>query len=93
MSSKIEIYTSESCFYCIAAKRLLNEKKLKFSEFDITNNKDQRNIMVERSNGRRTVPQIFISNIHIGGCDELYALENLGRLDEITSEIFNDRIK
>ena len=49
--------------------------------------------MVERSNGRRTVPQIFISNIHIGGCDELYALENLGRLDEITSEIFNDRIK
>jgi len=65
------------------AKRLLNEKEISFIEFDVTNNDDLRKEMLSKSNGSRTVPQIFINNRHIGGCDELYALENDGLLDDL----------
>jgi glutaredoxin 3 len=65
------------------AKRLLNEKEISFIEFDVTNNDDLRKEMLSKSNGSRTVPQIFINDRHIGGCDELYALENDGILDDL----------
>lgn len=65
------------------AKRLLNEKEISFIEFDVTNNNDLRKEMLSKSNGSRTVPQIFINDEHIGGCDELYALENDGILDDL----------
>jgi glutaredoxin 3 len=65
------------------AKRLLNEKEISFIEFDVTNNDDLRKEMLSKSNGSRTVPQIFINDKHIGGCDELYALENDGILDDL----------
>jgi glutaredoxin 3 len=83
MTQKIEIYTSSSCFYCKMAKRLFNEKKISYIEFDVTNNDDLRKEMLSKSNGSRTVPQIFINGRHIGGCDELYALENDGILDDL----------
>jgi len=65
------------------AKRLLNEKEISYIEFDVTNNDDLRKEMLSKSNGSRTVPQIFINDKHIGGCDELYALENDGILDDL----------
>ncbi len=83
MTQKIEIYTSSSCFYCKMAKRLFNEKEISYIEFDVTNNDDLRKEMLSKSNGSRTVPQIFINGRHIGGCDELYALENDGILDDL----------
>jgi len=83
----IEMYTSKNCSYCFLAKQLLDKKQLQFSEIDITASNDKKNIMIKRSNGMYTVPQIFINNIHIGGCDQLYSLEELGRLDKIILEI------
>ena len=83
MTQKIKIYTTSGCFYCKMAKRLLNEKEISFIEFDVTNNDDLRKEMLSKSNGSRTVPQIFINDRHIGGCDELYALENDGILDDL----------
>lgn len=86
MTQKIEIYTSSSCFYCTMAKRLFNDKEISYSEFDVTNNDDLRKEMISKSNGRRTVPQIFINDRHIGGCDELYALENDGTLNDLLAD-------
>lgn len=83
MTQKIEIYTSSSCFYCMMAKRLFNEKEISYIEFDVTNNVDLRKEMLSKSNGSRTVPQIFINGRHIGGCDELYTLEKDGILDDL----------
>lgn len=77
----VEIYTSPYCGYCHAAKRLLDAKGVKFREFDVTTSNDLRAEMNQRSNGGRTVPQIFIGEYHVGGCDELYALERAGKLD------------
>ncbi|MFL2817040.1 MAG: glutaredoxin 3 [Alphaproteobacteria bacterium] len=85
----IEMYTSKNCFFCSSAKQLLDKKKLQFSEIDITTNNDEKNTMIKRSRGMHTVPQIFINNIHIGGCEHLYALEELGRLDKIILGIFD----
>ena len=78
---QVEIYTSPYCGYCHAAKRLLDAKGVKFREFDVTTSNDLRAEMNQRSNGGRTVPQIFIGEYHVGGCDELYALERAGKLD------------
>ena len=78
---QVEIYTSPYCGYCHAAKRLLDAKGVKFREFDVTTSNDLRAEMNQRSNGGRTVPQIFIGDYHVGGCDELYALERAGKLD------------
>lgn len=79
----VEIYTSPLCGFCHAAKRLLNAKGVSFSEVDIAAEPGRRAEMVQRANGGRTVPQIFIGDTHVGGCDDLYALEQAGKLDAL----------
>ena len=81
--AKIEIYTTSLCPYCHAAKRLLSQKGAAFEEIDVTRDAALRLAMTERAGGRRTVPQIFVDATHIGGCDDLYALERSGRLDQL----------
>lgn len=77
----VEIYTSPLCGYCHAAKRLLKEKGVTFCEVDVLQHPDRKAEMIKRANGGRTVPQIFIADLHVGGCDDLYALERAGKLD------------
>ena len=79
----VEIYTSPLCGFCHAAKRLLNQKGVEFAETDVLSNPDQKPEMIKRAGGARTVPQIFIGDIHVGGCDELHALERAGKLDAL----------
>ncbi|MEW6450268.1 MAG: glutaredoxin 3 [Pseudomonadota bacterium] len=79
----IEIYTTPFCPYCIAAKELLGKKGVTFKEIDVSGNRDLRTQMTERANGGYTVPQIFIGATHVGGCDDLYALEEEGKLDPL----------
>ena len=79
----ITIYTTAWCGYCQRAKRLLQEKGLAFTEIDVEQTAGMREEMVARS-GRRTVPQVFIGSRHIGGCDDLYALDRSGELERIT---------
>ena len=79
----IEIYTSPTCGFCHAAKNLLNRKGAAFTEYDVTRDPDVRVEMMQRAHGRRTVPQIFISGQHIGGCDDLFDLERQGKLDPL----------
>ena len=83
MKQPIEIYTTPFCGYCHAAKRLLVEKGASFSEIDVSGDPELRQKMMARARGRRTVPQIFIGETHVGGCDDLYALEHAARLDEL----------
>lgn len=80
--ASVVIYTTNYCPYCVKAKTLLERKGVSFQEIDVTN-PDDRTVMLEKSNGRRTVPQIFINDHHIGGCDDLYALEKEGKLDDL----------
>jgi len=80
---KIEIYTSPHCGFCHAAKRLLTQKGATFHEIDVSRNPDERRKMLARAKGSHTVPQIFVGETHVGGCDELYALERAGRLDPL----------
>tara|TARA_R110002124_G_scaffold37076_7_gene118849 strand:+ start:528 stop:785 length:258 start_codon:yes stop_codon:yes gene_type:complete len=80
---KVEIYTSPICGYCHAAKRLLGQKGISYEETDVVANPDKRAEMMARARGGRTVPQIFINGTHIGGCDELYALDSAGKLDPL----------
>lgn len=82
----VEIYTTPTCGFCHAAKRLLSSKGVSFSEVDVSRHPERRAEMVQRANGRRTVPQIFIGERHIGGCDDLYSLESSGKLDAALSE-------
>lgn len=77
----VEIYTSPLCGFCHAAKRLLNEKGVEYSEVDVLKNPDRKPEMIQRAKGGRTVPQIFVGDMHVGGCDDLYALERAGKLD------------
>lgn len=79
----IEIYTSPTCGYCHAAKRLLNAKGVAFTEHDVVREPTRRQEMLGRANGRRTVPQIFVGETHVGGCDDLYAMERAGTLDPL----------
>lgn len=79
----VEIYTTPICGFCVAAKRLLSQKGISFSEIDVMRDPARRAEMTQRSNGGRTVPQIFIDGTPIGGCDELYALERSGKLDPL----------
>ncbi len=79
--AEIEIYTTMMCGFCHAAKRLLKQKGVDFSEIDVMFRPDRRREMMERAQGDRRVPQIFIDDIHVGGCDELYRLEEQNRLD------------
>jgi glutaredoxin 3 len=79
--AKVEIYTTMFCGYCDRAKRLLKSKGVDYSEIPVDMDADERDRMVTRAGGRRTVPQIFIDGVHVGGCDELYALDRAGKLD------------
>lgn len=79
---KIEIYTTPTCPYCDAAKSLLNEKGATFVEMTVVEG-EKRAAMVQRANGRRTVPQIFIGDTHVGGYDDLAALDRGGKLDPL----------
>lgn len=80
--SEIIIYTKEVCPYCVRAKALLQRKGAKFTEIKITDEATKEE-MLKKSGGRMTVPQIFINDIHIGGCDDLYALDSAGKLNEL----------
>jgi glutaredoxin 3 len=80
---KIELYTKGHCPYCKRAKALLSQKGLEFTDFEIDKNPELRPPMIERANGRTTVPQIFIGETHVGGCDDLFALESAGKLDTL----------
>jgi glutaredoxin 3 len=82
----VEIYTSPLCGYCHAAKRLLTQKGVAFTEYDVSRDNDLRATMMQRSNGGRTVPQIFVGETHVGGCDDLYALDDAGKLDPLLAE-------
>jgi len=79
----VEIYTSPLCGFCHAAKRLLDEKGVSYAEINVLTDPARKSEMIQRANGGRTVPQIFIGDTHVGGCDELYALERAGRLDPL----------
>ena len=82
-NTKVEIYTWKFCPFCIRAKALLNEKSINFTEYSIDGDNDARTKMSERAGGLRTVPQIFINEKSIGGCDELYELERNNKLNEL----------
>ncbi|MBB6308257.1 glutaredoxin 3 [Xanthobacter tagetidis] len=79
----IVIYTKSYCPYCHAAKELLRRKGWTFTEIDVTTDAEGQQEMSRRAGGRTTVPQIFIGDTHVGGCDDLYALEEAGRLDPL----------
>ena len=81
----VEIYTTPYCPYCLDAKALLKKKNVAFTEIDVSRDRDLRMKMIERANGRTTVPQIFIRGEHVGGCTELVRLEQEGRLDALLS--------
>ena len=83
MSAAIEIYTRPGCGYCSAAKSLLTRKKAMFTEFDVAIDPTLRQQMWDRAGAGSTFPQIFIGEIHVGGCDELYALDRGGKLDSM----------
>jgi glutaredoxin 3 len=78
----IDIYTTPYCPYCTAAKRLLTKKGAAFNEIDVSDDAE-RDKMIERAQGAMTVPQIFIGSVHVGGSDDLYALDAAGRLDPL----------
>jgi len=82
----IEIYSSPFCGFCYRAKHLLDTKKALFKEIDVSMDADRRAEMEGRSGGCHTVPQIFINDMHVGGCDELYTLEAAGELDQLLAE-------
>jgi glutaredoxin 3 len=87
IKANVEIYTWQTCPYCIRAKLLLQWKGVRFTEYKIDGNGAARVKMAERANGRRTVPQIFINNQHVGGCDDLYQLDRAGKLDPLLEQI------
>ena len=78
----ITIYTTNTCPYCIKAKALLNKKNAIFTEINVED-EEKRNKMVELTSGKRSVPQIFIGDQHVGGCDDLYELDRQGKLDQL----------
>jgi glutaredoxin 3 len=81
--SKVKIYTTPICPYCVRAKSLLKKKGAEVEEIDVFMDHDARVEMETKANGRRTVPQIFIGQTHVGGCDDLYALDRAGELDPL----------
>ena len=84
--TEVVIYTRDFCYYSDAARELLKRKGVVFKEVNATGNRELRNEMIERANGGRTFPQVFIGDTHVGGCDELYALEDQGKLDAMLAE-------
>ena len=84
--TSVEIYTRQYCPYCHFAKELLSRKGVSFREIDVTADPTMRQQMIERAEGSTSVPQVFIGSRHIGGCDELYALEDAGELDPLLGQ-------
>ena len=84
--TEVVIDTREFCYYSDAARELLKRKGVVFKEINATGNRELRNEMIERANGGSTFPQVFIGDTHVGGCDELYALEDQGKLDAMLAE-------
>ncbi len=82
----VEIYTWSSCPFCIRAKSLLDRKKIKFTEYCIDGDETARTQMTQRTQGKSSLPQIFINDSFIGGCDELYSIELAGDLDKLLAE-------
>jgi glutaredoxin 3 len=80
---RVEIYTKTTCTYCWRAKHLLNAKGVPYEEIVVDFGGPEKQLMIQRANGRMTVPQIFIGERHVGGCDDLMALERAGKLDEL----------
>ncbi len=83
MAVKVEIYTWTTCPFCMRAKSLLKNKEVDFIEYNIDGNEIARNEMSKRANGKRSLPQIFINDVHIGGCDDIHALDRQGKLDQM----------
>jgi glutaredoxin 3 len=81
--AKVEIYTWRTCPFCIRAKALLDGKGAAYTEISVDGDEPGRDAMAARGNGRRSVPQIFINDAHVGGCDELHSLERAGELDAL----------
>ncbi|MEN8831229.1 MAG: glutaredoxin 3 [Pacificibacter sp.] len=82
----VTLYTTPICPFCVAAKRLLDSKGVEYTDIDVMANPDLRAEMMQRANGRHTVPQIFVGETHVGGCDELHQLERAGKLDPLLNE-------
>lgn len=82
----VELYTTRFCGYCAAAKRLLTKKGVNYAEIDVGRQPDRRAEMMQRANGRHTVPQIFIGDAHVGGFDDVNALERAGKLDALLAD-------
>ncbi len=87
MAKAVEIYTWSTCPFCIRAKALLNKKGVDYQEYCIDGDEAARDAMAARTNGRRSLPQIFINGQHIGGCDDLHALDSRGQLDALLQGI------
>ncbi|MBO6903248.1 MAG: glutaredoxin 3 [Rhizobiaceae bacterium] len=85
--TEVTIYTRMMCGYCAAAKRLLEGKGVQYTEHDASFSQELRREMIQRANGRSTFPQIFIGDLHVGGSDELHALERAGRLDQLLEDV------
>jgi len=85
MAAKVEIYTWTTCPFCIRAKSLLKQKGVEFQEYVLDGDEEGRYEMSKRANGRTSLPQIFIDDSHIGGCDDLYDLDSQGELDPLLS--------
>ncbi|HEY9862677.1 MAG TPA: glutaredoxin 3 [Candidatus Obscuribacterales bacterium] len=83
MAANVEIYTWSTCPFCIRAKALLKKKGVDFTEYSIDGDEVARDQMAQRANGRRSVPQIFINDQYIGGCDDIHALDRQGELDPL----------
>ncbi|MCJ2080887.1 glutaredoxin 3 [Methylobacterium sp. J-090] len=81
----VTIYTTAWCPYCSAAKSLLREKGITFTEIDVEKTAGSRAAMVQRAGGRTSVPQIFVGETHVGGCDDLYALNGAGKLEQMVA--------
>lgn len=80
---KIRIFTTKVCPYCRRAKALLDKKGASYQEIDVSDDDALRQAMIEEAGGARTVPQIFVGDVHVGGCDDLYALDRAGKLDAL----------
>lgn len=81
--AKVEVFVTQTCPYCVRAKNLLDAKGAEYSEIDVSHDPELRQKMVERAGGLMTVPQIFINDQHVGGSDDLHALDAEGKLDEL----------
>ncbi|MFT6168171.1 MAG: glutaredoxin 3 [Celeribacter sp.] len=79
----VTLYTTPICPFCVAAKRLLDSKGVEYTDIDVMADPDRRAEMMQRANGHHTVPQIFVGETHVGGCDELHQLERAGKLDPL----------